>query len=153
MLLGVLLTVGIAGVFLHVEKNKALQAEVVSLRDEIKEKSLALDETSAQIEALSRQINALKECSVARSSPVGGKDKKEGSAPSAEAAANEPKAPETAEKAGSPEAPPPPKVKKPKPKPSSQNCELVGKSPEEQTATLKRCVGLLDSPKEKPGSH
>ena len=29
-------------------------------------------------------------------------------------------------------------------KPEGPNCELVGKSPEEQAATLKRCVSLMD---------
>ena len=32
-------------------------------------------------------------------------------------------------------------------KPEAENCELVGKSPEEQAATLRRCVGMMDAPK------
>jgi hypothetical protein len=40
-----------------------------------------------------------------------------------------------------------------KSKPVRQDCELVGKSPEEQAETLKRCVSLIDPPSRKAGSR
>ena len=43
------------------------------------------------------------------------------------------------------EAEPPPRTKKPKS--DKPNCELVGKTKEEQEETLKRCVSLIDLPK------
>lgn len=45
-----------------------------------------------------------------------------------------------------------PAVVKPK-SPPRQDCELVGKSPEEQAETLKRCVSLIDSPPRRAGSR
>jgi hypothetical protein len=45
--------------------------------------------------------------------------------------------------------PEPPKVSRSKPE--GLSCELVGKSAEEQAAILKRCVGLMDAPKDAKG--
>ena len=39
---------------------------------------------------------------------------------------------------------------KPAAKGSTQNCDLTGKTPEEQAATLKRCVSLIDPPSQQP---
>ena len=149
-LLGVLLTVIVAGAFLYHQSSKALQAEVRGAKDALKEKSLALDEMKAQFEVLSRQVHLLKEYSVARSNAAGEKVKKaEGAAPAVlDNAAIAPKSPAARETAAAPEPPIPPKAKKPQT--VAQNCELVGKSPEEQAATLQRCVNLIDPPREKP---
>jgi len=148
MLLGVLLTVGVVGAILHFEKSKASQVEMASVREEIRVKSLALEEMRMQLEALSKQMNVLKEYSIARSGSANGKDGKVGSvSSSADAATNATAVPSATEKNGLPEISV--KAKKSKPKPDSQNCELVGKSPDEQAATLQRCVSLIDPPKEK----
>ena len=50
-LLGILLTVIVGGVFLHYHNSKALQTEVLAVKDALKEKSLALDDMKAQIES------------------------------------------------------------------------------------------------------
>jgi hypothetical protein len=152
-LLGVLLTVIVAGTFLYYKSSKALHAEVLGAKDALKEKSLALDEMKAQIEVLSRQVHLLKEYSVARSNAAGEKVKKaESTAPAVpDIAAIAPKSPGTKETGAPPEPPIPPKAKKPQT--VAQNCELVGKSPEEQAATLQRCVNLIDPPKDKPRSR
>jgi cell division protein FtsL len=158
MLIGVLLTVMVAGVLFHYQRSKALQAEVLATSDQLKEKSLALDEMKVQIEVLSRQMHALKEYSIARSGSSSEKNKKsESPAPALDATENASPLPEAKETANAPvlPSPSPPKAKKAKAKPDGQNCELVGKSPEEQAATLQRCVNLMDTPppKEKPRSR
>ncbi|MBL8416248.1 MAG: hypothetical protein JNM42_17605 [Propionivibrio sp.] len=154
-LLGVLLTAIVAGAFLYYQNNKALQAEVLVAKDALKEKSLALDDMKAQIEVLSRQVHMLKEYSVARSNAAGEKVKKtESAAPAVlDNAAIAPKSPGAGAKdtGAPPELPIPPKAKKPQT--VAQNCELVGKSPEEQAATLQRCVNLIDPPKDKARSR
>lgn len=150
VVLGILLTLGGVGAVLHLRDSKALQAEVLVMRSELKKKNLALEDMQAQIGALSSQMTLLKDSAAARSGSVSERAKqKEAAAPVAEG--GEPKPPGATGKAASPELPAAPVVAKPKPKPPAQNCELVGKSPEEQAATLKRCVSLIDqpSPKEK----
>ncbi len=151
VLLGILLTLGVGGALFHFRESKALQAQVRAISVELENKNLALDEMKTQIEALSSQMHVLKEHSIARSGLASEKDsKKESTAPALDASANALKSPGAKAKTGSPEVPAPPKVVKPKP--AAQNCELVGKSPEDQAATLRRCVSLLDppTPKEKP---
>ena len=149
-LLGVLLTVIVAGAFLYYENSKALRAEVLLAKDALKEKRLALDDMKAQIEVLSRQVYALKEYSIARSNSAGEKvKKKEIDSPAVpDKAVFVPKSPGSRETGRAPEPPIPPKAKKPQA--VAQNCELVGKSPEEQAATLQRCVNLIDPPRDKP---
>lgn len=157
MLLGVMLTVGVAGMLLHLRKSNALEKEMIAAREDLKEKSIALEEMKAQIEALSKQMNVLKEYSIARSSSPGEKNKKaESPVPAADAKAITPPAADAKEGAVVPDVPVVPalpKVPKKNVKPEGQSCELVGKSPEEQTATLKRCVGMMDMPKEKAGAR
>jgi hypothetical protein len=152
-LLGIMLTVIVAGAFLYYQNNKILQAEVLLAKDALKEKSLALDDVKAQIEVLSRQVHMLKEYSVARSNAAGEQVKKtESAAPTVpDNVAIVPKSPGTKETGALPEPLIPPKAKKPQT--VAQNCELVGKSPEEQAATLQRCVNLIDPPKDKPRSR
>jgi len=149
-LLGILLTVIVAGAFLYYQNSKALQAEVLAAKEALKERSLAVDDMKAQIEVLSRQVDLLKEYSVARSNAAGEKARKaESVAPAVlDNAAIAPKTP-VDKVTGAPPAPPIPSKAK-KPQAVAQNCELVGKSPEEQAATLQRCVNLLDPPKDKP---
>lgn len=158
ILIGVLLTVMVVGAFFYYQRSSELQSEVRSARDELKGKSVALDEMRAQIEALSRQIFALKEYSIARSSS-GKASGKEAAAPPA-SGGTEPGPPAAAEtskataspaaEASKPDTAPLPPVRKVKAKPAGQSCELAGKSAEEQAAILKRCVNLMDSSGEKP---
>lgn len=148
VLLGILLTLGGGGAVLHLRESKALQAEMLSIQAELKKKNVALEDMQEQIGALSSQLSILKDSAAARSGSASERAKqKETAAQVADGSESKPSS--SKEKAGSPEVPVPPKVVKPKP--PAQNCELVGKSPEEQAATLKRCVGLIDqpSPKEK----
>ena len=144
MVLGVLLAAGAVGTFLHFRSNNELQAKVLAVQNELKQKKLALDEAQAQIVALSGQIYVLKEYSIARSSRAGRKDAKvENGVAAADAGANAVKSVECNQKPGTAEVSPRTK----KPKSDKPNCELVGKSPEEQAATLKRCVTMFDSSK------
>lgn len=152
-LLGILLTVIVAGAFLYYQNNKILQAEVLVAKDALKEKSLALEDMKSQIEVLSGQVHMLREYSVARSNATRENVKKAESAAPVELdnAALAPKSP-GARETGTPLKPPiAPKAKKPQT--VAQNCELVGKSPEEQAATLQRCVNLIDPPRDKPRSR
>ena len=141
IVLGVLLTAGAVGAFIHFRSSNELQAQVLAARNELKQKNLALDEMKAQIVALSGQVYVLKEYSIARSSRAGRKDAKVENGVTANAV----KSVECNEKSGTAEVPVPPRTKKPKS--DKPNCELVGKSPEEQAATLKRCVTMFDSSK------
>jgi hypothetical protein len=92
----------------------------------------------------------LKEYSVARSNAAGDKVKNAESVVPAvlDNAAIAPKSPGAKEPGIHPEHPITTKAKKPQT--AVQNCELVGKSPEEQAATLQRCVNLIDPPRDKP---
>ena len=155
MLLGILLTLILAGGFAYYRQSQAVHAELLAASDQLKEKSQALDEMKAQIEVLSKQMHLLKEYSIARSRPLGDKNKKSEAVAAALDAAEGPPAPPAAGAAATPAASLsalPPKVRKPKPKPNAQNCELVGKSPDEQAATLQRCVSAMDGGKAKPRS-
>lgn len=155
-LVGILLTLLAAGVVLHFRASNALQAELLKMSAELKTKARAVDDLQTQIGALSSQMDILKDSAAARS----GSARERARIKDAEATASESEAKAQAgkEKAAAPAAAPvaapvPPKPVKPKLAP--QTCELVGKSPEEQAATLKRCVGLIDQPaaKEKLRPH
>lgn len=167
ILLGSVLTLLVGGTFLYFQQRSALQDEARVAKDALKEKSQALGEMKAQIEALSRQMYSLKEYALARSGAEGEKKKENalpevlvpavGSATVAKAAGNKETAklpvapvaaPAPASKPASAPEPAPAVVKKATPE--VQNCGLVGKSAEEQAATLRRCVMLMDSPSEKP---
>lgn len=156
MLLGFLLCLAGFGAYFSYQKSRGLAAEIVKAREEIKKKDDALESMKAQIEGLSRQISTLKEFSVARSGANGAG--KAGAPPepalplaasavpapmpSSPANAKEPAKDNAASAAKADAASVSAKEKRAKP--DAQNCELVGKSPEEQAATLKRCVGAMD---------
>lgn len=145
VLLGILSTVLVGGVLFHFHESNEMQGEVTTLSVALKEKSQALDEMKLQIEELSKQVYVLKEYSIARSQKTDKKEKQEAVAvTSTDTEASSPKAPDENGVSGSPTAKGARKPEEKKPEP--QNCELVGKSPEEQAATLKRCVGMMDAP-------
>ena len=158
VLLGILLTLVAIGSVLFYQRSKDLQAEVLAVKMELKEKALVQGELQGQIEALSRQMAALKEYSIARSSSPRVKEvKPDPSVDTVQPVVKSPAETGQATVTGSVSepvpilpTPVPPKVKRPKPE--GQSCELVGKSAEQQAATLKRCVGLMDTPKEKTGA-
>ena len=149
MVLGAMLMAGVGAVVFHVQSSNALRAEVAVLKKELKEKDLAHEETKSQVEALSRQIELLKDNAIARSSnakeqtPSDSNDS--GVQPGGVAADAAPKGTSADGKPATAEAEPPPRTKKPKS--DKPNCELVGKTKEEQEETLKRCVSLIDLPK------
>ena len=147
MLLGILLTVMAVGGVLYYQRSSSLQAEVRAARDELKGKSQSLAEMQAQIEVLSRQMHALKEYSIAHSTAMGVKSRKtEVAAPADDAGQKRELLPEAKETATPTPAPEAPKLKKPKVKAEGQDCELLGKSPEQQAATLQRCVSVMNAP-------
>jgi len=121
LLLGSVFTLLVGGALLYFQQRSALQGEM-----------------KAQIEALSKQMYSLKEYALARAGAEGEK-KTENVLTEVPAPAPKPAL-----------APEPAPVVVKKPTPEAPNCGLVGKSPEEQAATLKRCVMLMDSPGEKP---
>lgn len=147
MLLGILLTVMAAGAFLYHQRNSALQDEVRATREELEGKSQALAEMKVQIEALSRQMYALKEFSIAHSTAIEDKKRKtDVPAPAGDPGQKPESLPEAKATAGALPAQEAPKLKKPKAQPQGQDCELLGKSPEQQAATLQRCVSMMNAP-------
>ena len=126
-LLGVLVTLIATGSWWHYQQRAASDAQVQSLKEVLKQKNIALVDLQAQNAALAKHLNLLKGYSIASSTvaaaPV---------LPAEHAAPAGSEAPRTSA-AG--------KAKKAKP----LDCELVGKTPEQQAATLQRCVKRIDS--------
>ena len=161
MLLGALLMVGLGATLLHLQSSKAARGEVLALKKELKEKGAAYESLIMQMEALSGQVELLKENAVARSSGAGESHAEAGGAAPAETIAETSTKPTSvAEKTAPPEPSPPktvplepvlpetaPTPRTKKPKSDKPNCALVGKSKEEQEETLKRCISLIDPPK------
>lgn len=170
---GVLLLCLIGGGIYHVksvQSGKDLLTKLAANKEELKRKTLQLSEAEAQNEALSAQMHKLKEFSANKAAetaacepaistpptpepdvkkaepvpppavikaPVAGKAKAEASQPPVAVAPPAPVEPATKPK---PVSAPPAK----KSAPVMQDCQLVGKSAEEQAATLKRCMQSLD---------
>ena len=143
MLLGILSAVIAGGVWLHYQQRAAWDDEVLTLKDALKKKSIALDEMQAQNATLAKQLWMLKGYSIASSTAASEK------AVNAESVATAPAAiePKPTAKGGA-KAPVSPKAKTANAPP--QDCELVGKTAEQQAATLQRCVGQIDAPSVKP---
>ena len=151
--------------FLHRSSTSTMREEIASLKKQITEKDKTLAEAQSQVANLSLQMKALREYAVARSSgnvttqktetteskPTAesapadaGTGKKAGAHEMAVTPGSEEK---TGERAKAPASPPDaahPVERKVKRVPTSQTCDLIGKSPEEQAAILKRCVELID---------
>lgn len=157
LLLVVLGGVAVGGYSFY-KKNTLLQAETRAAKEEVKRKTVALEDMTAQIEALSRQMRALKEHAEARS-------RKSESATDVPAVLS----PETTSADSVSPAKPPekektivPEVKAPivqkfdvpiskkQSEGKAQDCNLIGKTPEEREATLKRCVSAMESVSAKP---
>ena len=161
-LLGVAVVLGSAW-FLHLSSTRAMKEEIVLLKKQIAEREKALTEAQSQAANLSIQMKALREYAVARSSgstPSREADSQTAVPPAtavpAETASNketgEPKA--TASQGDGEKAKDDAKARTSPPggshgtekkqKKAPTTCDLVGKSPEEQAAILKRCVELID---------
>lgn len=163
VLLGIVVIVGVIGAVFSYQSTKASRAELLALKKEIaaikemnepKESSPALEtalkDMKHQIETLSGQINVLMasvsehsspEVSTAKPAAIGGE--------LSESASSEALGKVSHGKEDSPEAKPPTKAETAPKKPDVRNCDLIGKSPEEQAAILKRCVSLIDPPVDK----
>ena len=174
-LLIALLVAGVVGMVLNYRTGKVAKVEILALKKALKEKTQAHEELKLSHEALSSQVDLLKDYSVARSSGSGATgaagEAASGCAVSADefsALKDELKRKNLEQEAmkaqlealsrqvdllkgGAAERPvaaePAPPTRTKKPKSDKPNCELVGKSKEEQEETLKRCVSLIDLPK------
>lgn len=136
-LLGVSLTLLIVGVWLHYQQRAAWGEQVQTLQDVVQKNNIALSDLRAQNASLAKQLKLLKEYSIASSTS--------GQTASAEPAAAAAGAVKPAVSA----AARPSAAGKAK-RARAQDCELVGKTPEQQAATLRRCVGLIDPPSDQP---
>jgi hypothetical protein len=138
--LGMALTLIAVGVWWHYQQRAAWDAQVQSLTATVQKNNIALADLRAQNASLAKHIKLLKEYSIARSTADGGQATPvERAAPAATASiASAPSAAPRTSAAG--------KTKKAK----AQDCELVGKTPEQQAATLRRCVSQIDPPADPP---
>ena len=160
------------GGLVFVQMGKAGHDEVKALRSELKKRDASLTEMHNRIETLIGEVAKLTEAEAQRAEAAAQAEKAAAEAAEAEAR----KAAEAAEAAAKaaaekeskekgkakpgaavpPAAPvaPVPKSGATQPVPvatapvksGGQSCDLVGKSPEEQAAILKRCVSLIDPP-------
>ena len=160
------------GGLVFVQMGKAGHDEVKALRSELKKRDASLTEMHNRIETLIGEVAKLTEAEAQRAEAAAQAEKAAAEAAEAEAR----KAAEAAEAAAKaaaekeskekgkakpgaavpPAAPvaPVPKSGATQPVPvatapvksGGQGCDLVGKSPEEQAAILKRCVSLIDPP-------
>jgi hypothetical protein len=133
---GLLFAAIVAGGFFYHRQTTRLEAQLAATKTELNAKNDALSEAKADNAALSRQLYALRDQSVAHSSE-GGESKSE--SPTVAVA-------EAAPAAAVAVAPVAVAAKKPKAKPQGESCDMVGKSAADQAATLQRCVTLMDKP-------
>ena len=156
------------GVF-FAQSGKAGHGELQALRAEIKKRDAALGEMNQRVETLTAEIVKLNEAEAKRveaeakaaEKAAAEEAQRQAAAAAKEAAEKEVAAKEAAAKAvgKKPVVEPPARAGKPRaaaPEPaaerpvtaqarsSAQSCDLVGKTPEEQAAILKRCVSLMD---------
>ena len=131
-LAGVLVTLIVTGTWWHYQQRAVLDAQVQSLKDVLKQKNIALADLQAQNSSLAKHLNLLKGYSIASSTVAAAP-----ATPAERAAPAGSEAPRTSASG---------KAKKAKP----LDCELVGKTPEQQVATLQRCVRQIDPPPAKP---
>ena len=132
VLLGVLMTVVAVGAYLHYQTSRALEAQLLAVEDELRSKSLALDEMTTQIRMLSRHVQILKEYAIARS--------RRADEDAAKPAAQPPDASSPAETKTKPE----PAARSKKSAATTADCAMAGKSPAQQAAARQRCVGLAE---------
>ena len=163
VLLGIVVIAGAIGAVTSYQSAKTTRAELLAMKEEIavlKEMSepkesgpaieAALKDMKHQIETLSGQINVLMASVSEHSSPeaLTAKSAAIGEKVSESASSNTVgQLPQGMEKSAKSQTST--KAEAAPKKPDVRNCDLIGKSPEEQAATLKRCVSLIDPPDEK----
>lgn len=151
MALGASLALFLVYFYYGSQRIAALQAEVAIARDALKVKTKSVEDMRDQIEALSHQINALKEYSIARSAvnpaPKGEQPAGVAAAKSESSVAGKEKAakPGLANKAKASSGANPMSSSSPSDAANTLDCDLVGKSAKEQEATMKRCVDLSNA--------
>lgn len=167
ILLGLTLIVAVAGVVIANQSAKSLRAEIAVMKKEIKalkeagppepplpaadntaNLEAALKDMKQEVETLAKHINLLTASVAAHTGPDALPDAKNALSPAGESPAGVSKKGtaagttlpgKTAAEASSGGAQ----------KFDVKNCDLIGKSPEEQAAILKRCVSLIEPPSEK----
>ena len=144
-LLGVSLTLFVAGLWLHYQQRSAWLVQVQALSETVQQKDAALADLRAQNASLAKHLKLLKEYSIARSTTEGGRATPADAASSLTSAGNATTAATVAPSAA-PRASAAGNAKKAK----AQDCDLVGKTPEQQAATLQRCVLHYETPAAKP---
>ena len=157
VVIGIVVLSLVAGGVYCLKKTSALQSEVTALKKDIKERTRSQDDLREQIDVLKRDVLALsskremsEETVRAVSREVAGQVAKEIAGEAAKEAAKEATKEILAREMkslvgeGKPEPAIPPKTKRPGG--DGFSCDITGKSPEEQAAILKRCVGAMDSP-------
>ncbi len=151
--LGVLLAGSLVAIVWQVRSAATLRTEVLALKKQLKEKVAEHDESQAKVEQLideneklSEQVGLLKEYAVASSRGASSSQLKAECATAAGGTSGTEIKQEVVQGGTVQPEPELPKRTK-KPKSDKPNCELVGKTKEEQEETLKRCVSLIDLPK------
>lgn len=161
MALGAILALFLVYFYFGSQRMAALQNEVSLAHNALKEKNKSIDDMRRQIEALSLQIDALKEYSIARSAasqesktepmpPVAGVEAAKhesnttGKGRASKSGTSKP-GPVNRTKASSGTSSADPDSSTNSPNAAALDCDLVGKSPKEQEATMKRCVDLSNT--------
>lgn len=139
IVIGALLMFSIGSTVLGMQSRKALEAQLTASKNDLKSKTQLLAEAQEQIAGLSQQVHALRDFSVAKASAVAATTAGETPAP---APGSSPSTAPAEEEKGKAKPASVPAAKKAKM--AGQDCQLVGKSQEEQAATLKRCMQALD---------
>jgi hypothetical protein len=131
----------VAAAFLYHGQATRLQAQLAQVMTELNAKNLALTEAKAEAAALARELQAIKDQAEMHSGEGG---ERLAEAPPVAVADASPAAAASPAADDAPAAAAP--AKKAKAKPQGESCDMVGKSPAEQAATLRRCVTLMDKP-------
>lgn len=145
ILSGTLFALLLGGAIYHVLSGKALKAELAASKKELQEKAQQVDEAHEQIAGLSKQVRSLREFSAAKAAEVAALAGCEPATAGKTAAAPQPGAPDGAAPENRKVAPIASAPSARRSRPAVQDCQLVGKSAEEQAATLQRCMQILDS--------
>lgn len=153
-LLGLALIIAVVGIVVSIQSARSLRVELATVKKELKalkearppeqpapaadntaNLEAALKDMKQEVETLARHINLLTASVAAHAGPDLPPDAKHTTSP---AGAKAPTEAPTVGTSGTGAR-----------KFDVKNCDLIGKSPEEQAAILKRCVSLIDPPSEK----
>ena len=163
VLLGIVLIAGVIAAVLSNQNFKALRSELSAMKKEVaaikkmnepsenspaletalKDMKLQIETLSGQISALTASVTSLPNADMAADKSAAGGDKASDSVAGGTVEQPSPM------KEKPPQTPVPLKTEAAQKKIEAQDCNLIGKSPEDQAAILKRCVSLIDPPDEK----